>query len=59
MHKVKRTVKPGLTAKMKKDRLAFALKYSCWTLNQWKQVVFSDVTSVVLGHRRGSDKGLA
>ena len=56
MHKVKRTVKPGLAPKMKKDRLAFALKYKDWTLDDWKSVCFSDETSVVLGHRRGADK---
>jgi transposase len=54
--KVKATVKPGLTEKMKKARYAFALKYKDWTLEDWKRVIWSDETSVILGQRRGGHR---
>lgn len=38
---------------MRKERYAWALLHKDWTLDQWKLVIFSDETSVVLGHRRG------
>lgn len=50
---VKPTWKPGLSEKAKADRVAFAKIYEHWTLEQWKDVVWSDETSVILGHRRG------
>jgi hypothetical protein len=53
-HKVKRTMKPGLTEAMKEARLQFALRFEHWTLEMWKAVIWSDETSVVLGHRRGA-----
>jgi hypothetical protein len=49
----KRTVKPGLTEEMKKARLAWCLERQHWTLDDWKNVIFSDETSVVLGGVRG------
>lgn len=54
--KVKPTVKPGLTAVMKTARLDFAKRYQHWTLENWKAVIWSDETSVVLGHRRGGHR---
>jgi transposase len=54
--KVKQTVKPGLTEEMKKARLEFALRYKDWTLEDWKSVIWSDETSVVLGQRRGGQR---
>lgn len=37
--------KPLITAKMKKQRLAFCQKYRHWSVEQWKQVMFSDESS--------------
>jgi transposase len=54
MRKTKSTRKPGLTPAMKAARLAWAKKHENWELEDWKKVIFSDETSVVLGHRRGS-----
>ena len=51
--KTKPTRKPGLTQKMKDDRLRWCLEHKDWTLDDWKNVVWSDETSVVLNHRRG------
>jgi transposase len=50
---VKPTRKPGLTKAMRKARLEFALAHEHWTLEDWKKVIWSDETSVVLGSRRG------
>ncbi|OHW89545.1 hypothetical protein CSPAE12_11872, partial [Colletotrichum incanum] len=52
--KTKPTRKPGLTAQMKQQRLNWCLAHRHWTLEDWKKVVWSDETSVVLNHRRGS-----
>lgn len=52
--KTKPTRKPGLTATMRAARLAFCLAHAHWTLEDWKRVIWSDETSVVIGHRRGS-----
>jgi transposase len=51
--KTKPTRKPGLTKKMKDDRLAWCLAHRDWTLEDWKSVIWSDETSVILLHRRG------
>ncbi|RDI85644.1 hypothetical protein Vi05172_g4338 [Venturia inaequalis] len=51
--KTKPTTKPGLDAVQKQQRLAWCLKHQDWTLEQWKDVIWSDETSVVLGVRRG------
>jgi transposase len=52
--KTKPTRKPGLTKKMKTERLDWCLAYRHWTLEDWKNVIWSDETSVILLHRRGS-----
>ncbi len=52
--KVKPTFKPGLTAAMKQARLDFAREHRHWTLEDWKCVIWTDETSVILGHRRGT-----
>lgn len=52
-NKTKPTRKPGLTKAMRADRLKFALDHKDWTLEDWKDVIWSDETSVLLGHRRG------
>lgn len=62
LYKRKPTWKPGLTDRMRQDRLAFAKRHEHWTLEDWKKVIWTDETSVVLGHRRGAvrvwrDKG--
>jgi hypothetical protein len=51
---VKPSVKPGLTDKAKAQRLQFALEHVDWTLEDWKAVIWTDETSVVLGQRRGA-----
>ena len=47
---VKYTVKPALTKEIKQKRLDFCLKYRNF---DWRNVIWTDKTSVVLGHRRG------
>lgn len=54
--KCKPTWKPGLTDDMRKKRLAFALAHKDWTLEDWKNIIWTDETSVILGHRRGSNR---
>ena len=49
----KPTVKPGLTARMRKERLEWCLAHAHWTLEDWKKVIWTDETSVQLGGRRG------
>ncbi|KAJ9220690.1 hypothetical protein DTO027B5_2217 [Paecilomyces variotii] len=49
----KPTWKPGLTDEAKRRRLEFAYNHEHWTLEDWKNVIWSDETSVVLGRRRG------
>lgn len=51
--KTKPTRKPGLSEAMRKRRLDWCIQHSSWTLEDWKKVIFTDETSVVLGHRRG------
>lgn len=41
---------------MKPARLAFALAHQHWTLEDFKNIIWTDETSVVLGHRRGSNR---
>ena len=50
---VKESVKPGLTETMKKARLEFCKAHENWTLEDWKRVIWTDETSIILGHRRG------
>ena len=47
-HCVKPTRKSGLNDKMKQARLEFALKYQNWTIEDWKNVIWTDETSVVM-----------
>ena len=54
--KCKPTIKPGLTDEMKQARLVFALKHQHWTLEDWMNIIWTDETSVILGHRRGSNR---
>lgn len=51
--KTKPTRKPGLSKRMQNERLKWCLDHRNWTLEDWKNVIWSDETSVVLGHRRG------
>lgn len=51
--KTKPTRKPGLTKKMREERLAWCKEREKWTLEDWKNVIWTDETSVVLNHRRG------
>jgi transposase len=51
--KTKPTRKPGLTKKMMQARLQWCLRHKDWTLEDWKVVIWSDETAVVLLHRRG------
>jgi isopentenyl diphosphate isomerase/L-lactate dehydrogenase-like FMN-dependent dehydrogenase len=44
--------KPLLTTRHKKARLQFAQKYSEWTVEDWKRVIWSDETKI---NRFGSD----
>jgi hypothetical protein len=44
--------KPLLSNRHKKRRLAFALKYQHWTVEDWKRVIWSDETKI---NRIGSD----
>ena len=52
----KRTVKPGLTIENKKARLKQCLEHSKengWDLERWKNVIWTDETSVQMGGVRG------
>lgn len=51
---VKPTRKPGLNPAQRAARLAFCLTHKDWTLEDWKRVIWSDETSVILGQRRGA-----
>jgi transposase len=51
---VKPTRKPGLNAVQRAARLAFCLDHADWSLEDWKRVIWSDETSVILGQRRGA-----
>jgi transposase len=44
--------KPMISAKNRKERLAFAKSHKDWTLDDWKRVIFSDETKI---NRFGSD----
>ena len=47
-HKTKPTRKPGLTNKMKMERLKWCLDHKDWTLEDWENVIWTDETAVVL-----------
>ena len=39
---------------MKEARLAFAIRYKDWTIEDWKRVIWIDEISVILGQRKGN-----
>jgi hypothetical protein len=49
----KPTYKPGLTKEAKAVRLKWCLEHKDWTLEDWKNVIWSDETSVTMGGQRG------
>jgi hypothetical protein len=49
----KPTTKPGLTKENKLTRLQWCLDHKDWTLEDWKNVIWSDETSVTWGGQRG------
>ena len=49
MSRVKPTRKSGLSIAQKAARLAFCKAHESWTLEDWKNVIWSDETSVVVG----------
>jgi transposase len=53
LKKTKPTRKPGLTKQMRAERLAWCRAHEHWTLEDWKRVIWTDETAVVLNHRRG------
>ena len=56
MMKWKPNWKPGLTEAMREARYQFALRYKDWELEDWKNVIWTDETSMVLGHHRGGTR---
>jgi hypothetical protein len=54
LKKTKPTRKPGLTDRMRAERLNWCLEHQHWTLEDFKNVIWTDETSVILLHRRGS-----
>ena len=49
----KPTYKPGLTLEAKAVRLKWYLDHENWLLEDWKNVIWSDETSVTMGGQRG------
>ena len=45
--------KPSLTKAIMEARYQFALRYQHWIIENWKNVIWSDETSVILNSRRG------
>lgn len=52
LHKSKLITKLNLTAFMKKAQLQFALWHQHWTLKDWKNVIWTNKTSILLKHHR-------
>ena len=52
--KVKPTLKPGLTKEMRAARRQFAEAHKDWTLEDWKRVIWTDETAVMLRPWKGS-----
>ena len=52
--KFKSIWKPGLTTEIKAARYEFALKHEDWTLEDWKNVILTDKTSIILGYCCGT-----
>lgn len=48
--------KPNLIPEMKEARLVFAIKYKDWTLEDWKRVIWTDETNVVLGQQKDTHR---
>ena len=53
---VKKTTKPGLNEAQKAARLIWCIAHKDWTLEDWKNVIWTDETSVCLGQKRGWDR---
>lgn len=51
--KSKPTKKPGLTPAMKNRRFEWCKEHEHWTLEDWKNVIWTDETSVLLNSRKG------
>ena len=51
--KSKPTRKPGLTPAMKKRRYDWCIEHQDWSLEDWKNVIWTDETSILLNYRRG------
>ena len=49
----KLTYKPGLTLKAKAVRLKWCEEHKDWILEDWKNVIWSDETSVIIEGQRG------
>jgi transposase len=49
----KLTIKPGLNKENMKKRLDWCLAHEHWTLEDWKNVIWTDETAVQLGGTRG------
>ena len=52
MRSAKKVKKPFLSSKNRKVRYEFSKKFKNWTIEDWKQVVWSDETKI---NRFGSD----
>jgi hypothetical protein len=50
---VKKTTKPGLNKAQRAARLEWCTAHKDWTLEDWKNVIWTDETSVCLGQKRG------
>jgi transposase len=55
LHGRKKTKKPLLQIRHRKARLTFAEKYVDWTVEDWKRVLWSDLTKVCLFGPDGGD----
>lgn len=55
LNSVKPTRKPGLNKAQRKARFEFCMAHANWTLKDWKSVIWSDETSVILS-RRGTQR---
>jgi transposase len=53
LRKYKPSYKPGLTEEMRAARLKFAREHR-YNLEWWKNIIWTDETSIVLGHCRGA-----
>jgi hypothetical protein len=50
--KIKSSCKSKLTDEMKETRLTFCLLYKDWIIEDWKRIIWTDETAVILNHRR-------